>query len=479
MLCTQCGSAVPRDDFHLDPIGLPDLRTQLSRLDTLIASLTAERQRLQAQSDAIVYPVLSLPTEITMEIFLRCLPSQPRLPCPSMSPLLLTRICHHWREIALDTPGLWQSLIFRDRQGSVEILRLWLSRSGTLPLNFSLHCWDPLRVGTLIEAAMSHSHHWQDIKLGLPISSFKDLNLRHTPFPVLRSLSLDIIQWSGEDETTETVVIQDAPSLREVHVSTFPNIKIGVPWSQLTALTLRDDVELTECLSFLRGCLNLVNLTVRTIGPAAFHTDILALDSLQSLDCNILDGAATLLQYLALPRLERLTITDAHQIEHASIFGAFIVRSACRNLRHLSLSVPNTIQHENLTLFFRAVPNSVSVLHLVWPRVGLPEQLFNALLPIDILPQVTTLHLQGGRLRDTDHRSLLDMLRTRLEAPVLLLRSLVLDLNMYSSYTRQYEPTVSTMSQLRELASAGLKIKFTVTSRSGYNTRMLLNSEAA
>ncbi|KAJ6514278.1 hypothetical protein C8R47DRAFT_917917, partial [Mycena vitilis] len=119
-------------------IGLPDLRRQLSRLDTLIASLTAERQRLQAQSDPIVYPVLSLPTEITVEIFLRCLPTQPRLPCPSVSPLLLTQICHHWREIALDTPGLWQSLIFRDHRVSVELLRLWLARSATLPLNFSL-----------------------------------------------------------------------------------------------------------------------------------------------------------------------------------------------------------------------------------------------------------------------------------------------------------------------------------------------------
>ncbi|KAJ7645140.1 hypothetical protein DFH06DRAFT_1301156 [Mycena polygramma] len=388
MLCTQCGSTVPRDDFHLDPIGLPDLRTQLSRLDMLIASLTAERQRLQAQSDAIVYPVLSLPTEITMEIFLRCLPSQPRLPCPSIVPLLLTQICHRWREIALDTQSLWQSLIFKDRQVSVELLRLWLYRSGALPLNLSLQCWDPLRVGTLIEAIMPHSHHWQDMKLGLPLTSFGDLNLRHTSFPLLRAISLDTIQWRGDDESTATVLVWDAPSLREVHVSTFPKIKIGVPWPQLTALTLRTDVEFMECLSFLRGCLNLVNLTVRTIGPAAFHADILALDSLQSLDCNISDGADTLMQYLALPRLERLAIADTCEVEHASVLTAFIIRSACGNLRHLSLSVTSTIPSENLTPFFRAVPNSVSELQLEWPRGGHPGQLFTALLPIDILPQV-------------------------------------------------------------------------------------------
>ncbi|KAJ7645133.1 hypothetical protein DFH06DRAFT_1212538, partial [Mycena polygramma] len=402
-------------------------------------------------------------------------------PCPSTAPLLLTQICHHWRQIALDTPGLWQSVIFIDHRMSVELLRLWLSRSGTLPLNFTIHCWDPLGVDTLIEAAMSHSHHWQDIKLGLPLSSFEDLDLRHTPFPILRAISLDVSHWTSH-EVIEALVIQDAPSLREVHVSTFPNIKIGLPWPQLTALTLREDVELTECLSLLRGCSGLVALTVRTIESAAPRTDVLALDLLQSLDCNMSDGAdstRSLLQYLTLPRLERLTITDAGAIENSSVFGAFIIRSVCRNLRHLSLSICGNIRPENFTPFFRAVPDSVSELQLVWPRGGFPGQLSSALLPIDILPHVTTLRLQGGQLPDTGYRTLLDMLRTRLRASFPPLCSLVLEIQVYPAYNHQYGPTTFTMSQFRELAAAGLKIKFTVTSRSEYSTRVLLDSDTA
>ncbi|KAJ6533031.1 hypothetical protein B0H19DRAFT_879289, partial [Mycena capillaripes] len=87
---------------------LPYLRNRLYELDTLIASLTAERQRLQAKLDAIVYPVLSLPPEITMEVFVRCLPSESdRCPSWKQAPLLLAQICRQWRQIALDTPALW------------------------------------------------------------------------------------------------------------------------------------------------------------------------------------------------------------------------------------------------------------------------------------------------------------------------------------------------------------------------------------
>ncbi|KAJ6537995.1 hypothetical protein B0H19DRAFT_877467, partial [Mycena capillaripes] len=55
-----------------------------------------------------VYPVLTLPFDITSRIFLHCLPSHGRVaPSPSKAPLLLAQICHHWREVALSTCGLW------------------------------------------------------------------------------------------------------------------------------------------------------------------------------------------------------------------------------------------------------------------------------------------------------------------------------------------------------------------------------------
>ncbi|KAJ6533040.1 hypothetical protein B0H19DRAFT_877038, partial [Mycena capillaripes] len=100
-----------------------------------IDSLTAERQRLRAESDATVYPVLSLPPEITMGVFLRCMPSESKFrPSPIHAPLLLAQICRQWRQIALHTPALWRCLLLEDGR-PVELLHLWLSRCGNLPIS--------------------------------------------------------------------------------------------------------------------------------------------------------------------------------------------------------------------------------------------------------------------------------------------------------------------------------------------------------
>ncbi|KAJ6592560.1 hypothetical protein B0H19DRAFT_918911, partial [Mycena capillaripes] len=67
----------------------------------------AERQRLQAESDAIVYPILSLPPEIIMGIFLCCMPLESATLCCTQAPFFLAQICRQWRHIALHTPELW------------------------------------------------------------------------------------------------------------------------------------------------------------------------------------------------------------------------------------------------------------------------------------------------------------------------------------------------------------------------------------
>ncbi|KAJ7097111.1 hypothetical protein B0H15DRAFT_928505 [Mycena belliarum] len=63
--------------------------------------------------DNAVYPVLTLPPEITCEIFLQCVESEEtsrsRL-SPAFAPLLLIQICRSWRLIALAAPPLWNSV---------------------------------------------------------------------------------------------------------------------------------------------------------------------------------------------------------------------------------------------------------------------------------------------------------------------------------------------------------------------------------
>ncbi|KAJ7120207.1 hypothetical protein C8R44DRAFT_623999, partial [Mycena epipterygia] len=139
--CARCGLSpaldAPTDHILRDRV---QLRHRLAQLNNLLETLSAEREQLQAASDSIIYPVLSLPPEITSLIFIHCVPfpeaSFPR-PSPLDAPLLLAQICRQWRDIAINTQELWQSVAFVDTR-SLELIKIWLSRSGNHPLNFSL-----------------------------------------------------------------------------------------------------------------------------------------------------------------------------------------------------------------------------------------------------------------------------------------------------------------------------------------------------
>ncbi|KAF7375523.1 F-box domain-containing protein [Mycena sanguinolenta] len=363
-LCRTCGfsSATHFEEMQTNTIaGRVALRSRLSELDTLISSLTAERQRLQDIADTIIYPVLSLPVETTTEIFRRCIPAQSNLgKSSSEAPWVLAQVCRRWRQIALSTPHLWQSLFFRDGEAPIELLHLWLSRSGRLPLKLDLASVDPSRAASLMETSLLHCHRWQDVKFGLPSGSFSGLDLRGVSLPLLHSISLHSVLWTGEP-IVDIFAITDAPSLRHVDVSVLPHVTFNVPWAPLTTLTLLHRIPLTQCMSLLEECRNLVNLTVSTIGPAATH---ITHTSLEILTCDL--GEACVLQHLTLPHLLRLTVTRVDKAGwYASVFSAFINRSACP-LQFLTVQSIALGSLTFLAAFLRAVPNSTSDVELAW-----------------------------------------------------------------------------------------------------------------
>ncbi|KAJ6541537.1 hypothetical protein B0H19DRAFT_1035635 [Mycena capillaripes] len=447
-----------RDESTLCRDNRSHLRSRIAELDALIASLVAERRRLQAESNAIVYPVLSLPPDVTTEIFLRCLPCEgnPR-PSPTQAPLLLAQICRQWRQITLHTPALWQCVLFKNEM-PVELLHIWLSRSGNHPI--SLQCQETSRAGALIEASLAHSHHWQDIKFTLPLTSLSKLALHHAFLPMLRSIYIDPFQLDHEP-ATERVIIQDAPLLREAHIPSLPLVKIDLPWPQITVLTLLHHVNFVECISLLRGCQDLVNLTVHTLGPATVDIAVLTLHSLESLTCNF--GDPSILDFLTLPRLERLTVTDNGLAQHA-VLGNLIRRSACP-LTFFSMSGHGLAAVDTLIPSLRALPDSVSELELIAisSRRDFSEQLFTALLQsMDLLPQLTTLQWRGPRRSADVPQTLIDMLHMRMQGSPsrVALRSLTLHITLRQS---DHIPSSSALAQLRALASAGLDITFTVS----------------
>ncbi|KAJ7177353.1 hypothetical protein C8R43DRAFT_825367, partial [Mycena crocata] len=81
-----------------------------------LAALNKELQDLEEDLARASFSVLTLPNEITSNIFVECLiwsdhTAPPRVrPSPNKAPLLVSQICPHWRDVAVATCKLWSSL---------------------------------------------------------------------------------------------------------------------------------------------------------------------------------------------------------------------------------------------------------------------------------------------------------------------------------------------------------------------------------
>ncbi|KAJ7119995.1 hypothetical protein C8R46DRAFT_1256749 [Mycena filopes] len=109
--------------------------------------LTEEKIAIQKSLESIVYPILTIPFEITAEIFVHCLPALPGQPSGSVAPMLLARICRQWRNIACSTPRLWAALRTDRRKGPnlALLAHMWFGRAGGAPKSLFLripfyHC---------------------------------------------------------------------------------------------------------------------------------------------------------------------------------------------------------------------------------------------------------------------------------------------------------------------------------------------------
>ncbi|KAJ7940156.1 hypothetical protein B0H13DRAFT_1454893, partial [Mycena leptocephala] len=78
-----------------------------------------------------------LPPEILAEIFIHCLPTQEFVtPDLTTAPLILCGICRRWREVALSTPKLWNSLFLQlNTYKTADFCQMWLSRARGAPLS--------------------------------------------------------------------------------------------------------------------------------------------------------------------------------------------------------------------------------------------------------------------------------------------------------------------------------------------------------
>ncbi|KAJ7209346.1 hypothetical protein B0H12DRAFT_1158026 [Mycena haematopus] len=313
----------------------PEL-SHLEDLDAQAGSLHLEDSPLQLRVGPS--PFLSLPPEIVAEIFVNFLPTYPEFPpyIGPLSPLLLCRVCRHWRAISLSTPALWKdiSITVRDPDGfqteKLELLKTWIGRSGNCPL--SLHLTGPATSQDLtqfIETIVAHCDRWEHLDVLVP---FDYLHLLQGEMPLLRDLTIGPIDLRHDIDFT-LPLFERAPQLRNVVLtSCFLNSTIRLPWAQLTHLDAYCLYE-HECTDILRDAPLLVACTLSVccsdedivIGPAVpVHTHLCRVTLLAE-DPDV--RLWIVLDCLTLPALRRLQV--AEPCVTVESLAAFVSRSQC------------------------------------------------------------------------------------------------------------------------------------------------------
>jgi hypothetical protein len=213
-----------------------DLRKRLAELDAQIAEQKCvlhelERARTVAERELYTtakFPVLTLPAEITAEIFGHCLPPSSNMgwyrsidSYINTAPIVLTGVCRTWRDIALTTPKLWATLDIpfdilppqlASKPASEDFIDRWLARAGQVPLSFVFramlgqHDVEQPRMRDLIHR---YSNRLRYLELYTTEPQIRFLELDSVEFPLLESAALN---WDVPGESPPLVhVFSHAP----------------------------------------------------------------------------------------------------------------------------------------------------------------------------------------------------------------------------------------------------------------------------
>jgi hypothetical protein len=139
-ICTDDPKSVLKSSQEADD-SIPRLREALRSVETKLATMAHERQRLVTaleQAVRVQSPVQRLPRELLANMFTAGVLAEEDE--DGSDPLLLSSImlvCKHWRDVAVDTPTLWANITIGPHH-SLDTARERLARSKDAPLEVNI-----------------------------------------------------------------------------------------------------------------------------------------------------------------------------------------------------------------------------------------------------------------------------------------------------------------------------------------------------
>ncbi|KAJ7664554.1 hypothetical protein DFH06DRAFT_1470874 [Mycena polygramma] len=317
---------------------LAELESQIAHLERSLSALRGKREEAQQRLAAYKYPVLTLPNEITSEVFQHYLPPYPLCPqlSESPSPTLLSHVCRQWREIALGTPSLWRAISLSGNPflpGRLTHISNVLGRSGCFPLSIRADEFDDRDIPHVgfgaLAAAIHDVERWEHLHLRLQQPYRITIQ---GAMPLLRHIDLE---FQGESPYID---FGDAPLLRSAILHSNCWSTINLPWTQLTSLTLRF-TSITDSLRILRETPDLIHCELELYcpnlngDPTSVVEHDLPLQFLESLVFRDIFGHGSLsgcLRPFVTPALRSLRITESIlQPDHIGTLASFLTKSGC------------------------------------------------------------------------------------------------------------------------------------------------------
>ncbi|KAJ6560449.1 hypothetical protein B0H19DRAFT_1147755 [Mycena capillaripes] len=372
----------------------------------------------ESQNDSTIHPILTLPPEITSEIFVHCLPTPAErerdVVNTAEAPLLLTHICREWRQIAISTPALWTTFEAVDAisiSQLAEITNTWFERAGECPVSAEI---DLTRDHDLIIVEILQRHSTKMCSLELELGeNLERMDLRFRGFVRLRQLSIRSFEWDVEDFLVN--IFTNAPLLQEVSLSGISPFFVALPWQQFTKFT-GDKYTVTHCVEALRLMPHLSECAFSTF--ATDRTDLeVSHPNIQHLTMfgssyttfwGLPIDSGDVLELLTLPALRMLEMRGV-SFSHAAIDN-FLLRSSPPlqklSVRPLKKSVGGT----QLLLSPAFTTLRLTDLEVYYPAKSFISSFFNLFSgDAHFLPQLRKLSFLGCRAAE-DEAALLDII---------------------------------------------------------------------
>ncbi|KAJ7644563.1 hypothetical protein FB45DRAFT_898208 [Roridomyces roridus] len=374
--------------FHR--VRIAQIEQQMHVLENQMSLLRAEKETIEDDLATIVYPILTLPHEITSKIFVHYVDDRWR-----HSPLELRAVCNSWRQVALSTCWLYTRITSRH----VDHLAAWLPLSGDLPLTLDFNSYYPSSSSEfrmLCQLLSDYSARWQSLTLTTIHGGVMPVHLPGT-FSSLETVYFNSFCWASSEAVT--IPMLHAPRLGALQLDCgrlMSQWHTVLPWPQLTKLDVNKGLE--QWWQILPHTPNLEALRITDgfrngIPENQFQfMPMIVLPHLRTLEFQFID-CCDMFEHLTSPALQNLIIPVTSDWKW-DLMEPFVARSRC-TIRNVELRISQEEDEDVVVRFFEEFRlSSVRQLTIIAPTKDTLLLVVNTLCDDDhLIPMLETLRI--------------------------------------------------------------------------------------